>query len=80
MTEWISVEDRLPDHGQLIMAYEIFPPGRMFHAIAAPLIGCSYKICEYGTYGAFMTAYPNSYELKHVTHWQPLPEPPKEMQ
>lgn len=76
-TQWISVKERLPEHGQQILVYETFPEGTMFMAVAKPLITCSHDICEYGAYGnGFVNNMSNT--LKYVSHWMPLPKPPEQ--
>ena len=59
-SEWISVEDRLPDVGCDV------------------LFTCRSK--EYGV-GAYSDTYKDffmgHFPVKGVTHWMPLPEPPK---
>jgi hypothetical protein len=60
---WISVEDRLPRLGQRVMAF------------------CRAGILTFLRYDGevwFEMSSRNEYLLSFVTHWQPLPEPPKE--
>lgn len=60
---WISVEDRLPELGQRVMAF------------------CRAGIMTFLRYDGevwFEMSSKNEYLLSFVTHWQPLPEPPKE--
>ena len=69
--KWISVEDRLPDREVLAAN---FAPGTCGYK--EYIIGyVSVEQCtEQGKYCAS-----NDYEiLYNVTHWMPLPEPPKE--
>lgn len=47
--DWISVEDRLPNHRDIVLTYD----GNEVEFDSFPLLGT-------------------------ITHWQPLPEPPKE--
>jgi len=68
--EWISVKDKLPGKinisGQQIKVF-----------IAAENNG--YKpliVCAYWTSGNRFIKYPNDY-TDRVTHWMPLPDPPK---
>jgi hypothetical protein len=67
MSEWISVEDRLPDE-------KTFVPGTdVSHVIASDgvfVLGVLYRK-EKG-FGDMRCN-----ELTNVTHWMPLPEPPK---
>ena len=64
---WISVEDRLPEIGEAVLVICRF--GKM---IVSELDG------YWGKERLFWT-YPNWVEEQiEVTHWMPLPEPPKE--
>jgi hypothetical protein len=59
MMRWISVEERLPEHSGLVLAYyDCGTCDVTFHRYG----GGWYGDCEDG----------------HVTHWMPLPQPPKE--
>ena len=62
MSEWISVKDRLPDANESVLCY--FHYGPNFPAV----------ICENEYIGSGMWMADGS----KVTHWMPLPEPPKE--
>ena len=63
MTKWISVKDRLPDNDVPVMIYNYDVN-----------IGVYYK----NKFHAFdENGYP--FEINYVTHWMPLPEPPKEV-
>ena len=62
-TKWISVYDRLPEEGKVVLAFGT----------------------RSSTTGMFQGTQKNRPELwhwkgsiKHVSHWMPLPEPPKE--
>lgn len=64
--EWISVTERLPDKGEIVLA-------------------CGKR---HATSGMFQGALRNNPKLwnwkgntlKEVTHWMPLPQPPKEVE
>lgn len=62
--EWISVTDRLPENGTECLAWK-----------EAKRIGYGSRGYIFSTFenGAFDDVYPNEI----VTHWQPLPPPPK---
>ncbi len=64
--KWISVEERLPENGRVLCVRksEAFPGQRYVYILTA----------DHGEFrdGAIFTADGN------VTHWMPLPEPPKE--
>ena len=62
MTEWISVEDRLPEKD-----------GKYIVCTARGSVYCT-RFKAYGKIGNFQTDINT-----HITHWMPLPEPPKEV-
>lgn len=60
--KWISVKERLPENGQLVWAYS------------------DDKKSSYGMmlrHGEWEVIR-DGFQLVEVTHWMPLPEPPKE--
>jgi len=63
MSEWISVKDKTPFENQSIIAWgpDLVQPIQM-----------TYRVKQYN---AWINCIIGSWE--HVTHWQPLPEPPK---
>ena len=61
--EWISVEDRLPDGEDPVLIFVKETEHYGFHKEKRKVYYCQYL------------AYADDYE---VTHWMPLPEPPKE--
>lgn len=61
MSNWISVEERLPEEGVLIRV-------RLCNSI-------EFRTIRRGD-GVLFRDY--IMPMAHVTHWQPLPEPPKE--
>lgn len=79
--EWVSVKDRLPEIGQVVMLYITYPKGTMFKMVAYPLKGkTNIRIGGLNFEGKFI-----SYEdqldiegIKWVTHWMPLPKHPEE--
>jgi len=82
MSEWISVKDRLPDFGVKVLVYwrPIDHKFRPFHreiTIASrtehlPREGSSLDSPYWWSNGQY-------YDTEtFITHWQPLPEPPKE--
>ena len=58
---WISVKDKLPEHGQTVLVWEVS--------------GFVYVDNFDDEHDVFRIAYNN---CGTVTHWQSLPEPPKE--
>ena len=63
LMEWISVKDRLPEKEDEVLAYE-------FHGDIniAYIRGNEWRNLESGW----------AMDKTHVTHWMPLPEPPKQ--
>jgi hypothetical protein len=66
--KWISVEDRLPDKNDDVLCSRGNHIGALMDVYT--YVG-DYKWCD--TYG-----YRISTEDEGITHWMPLPEPPKE--
>lgn len=65
MSEWISTKDRLPDEDKEVLVAYWFLPNN----------GDPSWIIETGRYLAGKWVQLEGYD---VTHWMPLPEPPKE--
>ena len=72
-SEWISVEERLPEnYGSVLVACEGTTIGG-----TAPIAIRSYGGGFWSLVDADGTAYLTEYMHAVVTHWMPLPEPPK---
>lgn len=67
MTEWISVKDRLPNKGQDVLIYR--SGFRVDLMNVHMYLGEDRWEDEYG--------YWETTETEGITHWMPLPEPPK---
>ena len=67
MSEWIMVEDRIPDDGQNVIAFV----DSAFVVAAQYRNSCFYDVLKDADGSLFETV------SRDVTHWQPLPEPPK---
>jgi hypothetical protein len=61
-SEWISVKDKLPDSTPMVLAKCID----------------GYELAYYGNYGKGQWTNTLGTEHLNVTHWMPLPAPPKE--
>lgn len=66
--EWISVEDRLPEVGSAVIA--AVPVEEERDRFEQWWFGC----CIYREYGFPWVKFDNP---NPITHWMPLPEPPK---
>ena len=67
--EWISVKDRLPDSKSKYEWISI-PVIIAMDITTMPVLGCFYSLSE-----GFHTD--EGLEYDNVTHWMPLPKPPK---
>ena len=70
--EWISVEDRLPAHGDRILITD----GELMATIDIDMkfMGDGVYLDAFGFHGYEFEC---SMEWEDVTHWMPLPEPPR---
>ena len=69
---WISVKDRLPDDSDKIVL--VIANGKFGNTT----LNESFELaCYYKGYGWVLESYPDMENVR-VTHWMPLPEPPKE--
>lgn len=78
MTEWISVDDRLPEVGDLCLLYKTYPEGSVFHC-RADHFKRNFILIGGLRYDNIFVSYENQYSnkgLDYITHWMPLPEPP----
>lgn len=81
MPEWISVKDRLPEYDQLALLWQSemqaqFVGRRRDSGLAFPLY---YWECTEDFFEAWKEIYfPKLMHQGVVTHWMPLPAPPKE--
>jgi hypothetical protein len=64
MNEWISVKDSLPKEDEYVIAYDGQEVEKAF-------------IMRYDNNNPIWTYY-DWMEWDHVTHWMPLPKPPKD--
>jgi hypothetical protein len=62
MPEWISVKDRLPEANSHVLVY--------------PARGKEYQVWFFAANGAWYDEC--GWCARGITHWMPLPEPPKE--
>ena len=67
--KWISVEDRLPEKGRHVITY-------LVPSWTDDLDYAKQKIQFIEDSGMWSSMYDENYV---ISHWQPLPEPPKEL-
>ena len=69
MSEWISVDDRLPKDNELVV---IFTRNKELGAYVWPKAAL-------GLWDNLFGGWENKRTIKKITYWMPLPEPPKEV-
>lgn len=72
--EWISVKDRMPDEKHDGAAPDVSFNSSDICLVAADICGIDYIVALDSTVDGVWRHY-----VGYVTHWMPLPEPPKEM-
>ena len=65
-TKWISVKDRLPEIGTVVLGYAKQNPFSAYEMMRVRNLGNGFEMIRYHEYAS------------SITHWMPLPEPPKE--
>ena len=69
--EWIPVKDKLPDQNEEVLVIVNGKPQKNI------TLNCAYELAEYDPHeGWIMEMWPE-WEGAVVTHWMPLPDPPK---
>lgn len=76
--EWIDINEELPPEGIACLLYETYPEGTTFNLLARPLQRTAVHLGGMNWQKKFITYENQDRYLKYVTHWMPLPEPPKE--
>lgn len=78
MADWISVEDRLPKIGESVLVAVIINAkvSLPFHTESAPEIRIGWRD-NLSARHKWCLQFSNA-DMAEVTHWQPLPELPKE--
>ena len=69
--EWISVDDKLPDQSGEVLVIVSGNPQKNI------TLDCAYELAEYDPYDGWIMEMWPEWEDAVVTHWMPLPEPPK---
>ena len=62
LQKWIPVSERLPEHGAIVLCHMSFDVATM----------------QWDGHSRLWVSLFSDYEVNVVTHWMPLPEPPKE--
>ena len=76
LKEWISVKDRLPENSMPVLCnfrHWNIQKDRQNVLIYVDEDDCDWRVWDLGDYKAELS---HSYD---VTHWMPLPDPPKEV-
>ena len=68
MTEWISIEDRLPESGQDVLLVHMISDDASSVMSGWRDSNHWFENCYYGK--------PANVPKEDITHWMPLPEPP----
>jgi hypothetical protein len=77
MSEWISVKDRLPEEGVWVLGYYLIYENNIYD------VGVVKRFVHtWAEANIWLTNHKNGpltyEEVDSITHWQPLPAPPKE--
>ena len=80
---WIPVTERLPEDGQRVLAFKTLDtkppvPWYLILSYSTNLESVSEYEFQNETHGGFYEYDDGYYERTGITHWMPLPEPPKE--
>jgi hypothetical protein len=75
VSDWVSVKERLPEHNQDVIA--ITKAGNL--SVGQNIVTCTFCKPRNEKHGLFYLPYTMGRNLI-VTHWMPLPNPPKEEQ
>ena len=74
MTSWISVEDRLPDCGEIVLgALQHWDTKNYYYDVIEKVDedDCSWRVWDIG----YQSEVSHDYD---ITHWMPLPSPPED--
>lgn len=74
--EWIYIEERLPQDGDIVLCYQTYPKDLQRKFLHRPLRNCFRQIVRYSEYFQSFTNIQGRL-LPFVSHWMPLPEPPR---
>jgi hypothetical protein len=68
--EWISVKDKLPSEGEDVLVWD--------GNYGLDNLSASYEIAAYRSFKNESHFISGPYSLQNISHWMPLPSPPKE--
>ena len=76
MSKWISVQDRLPDFEQNVLVYaEVKLENISPESMMVVTHRHKYRFADFWSWSEPSQYFNEDYK---ITHWMPLPEPPKE--
>lgn len=79
MSDWISIEEKMPEHLDLVLLFIKYPEDA--RPLFTSTIEMGYWNDKKKCWSNLAGYYKPELNLLHghnVTHWQPLPEPPKQ--
>lgn len=71
--DWIKIEDQVPEDGQVVITYFDLLNNKIEIAIYKNLVGTEDKM-----FGHNLFYNKSGWLTDDVTHWMPLPDPPKD--
>lgn len=77
MTDWISVDERLPEVGQRCIFYRPLARKSSDEPVAVKRFTGGNRYCWDSTVPSGSEPYNPTDGSCHVTHWMPLPDPPE---
>lgn len=76
MKKWIDIKDELPTQCEDVLTFSVIPDEEIYEDYSPIYVGFYENGTFYSTYDYYESY--NYISLGYVTHWMPLPEPPKE--
>ncbi len=80
MSEWISVQERIPEKGKAVLLYQNWPKYTAFNCLAKPINDRCFIIVGALVWNDKFVSYNDQWNesgLEHISHWMPIPERPQ---